>query len=54
MVLTTLTDDKIEEIETKVFDLAFYFLMDYGIDINVIIKNLLRNFANHFYYTSIP
>lgn len=45
MVLTTLTDDKIEEIETKVFDLAFDFLMDYGIDISVIIKN-----EEHFNY----
>lgn len=39
MVLTTLTDDKIEEVETKIFDLAFDFLMEYSIDISVIIKN---------------
>lgn len=39
MVLTTLSDYEIEKIEGKVFDLAFDFLMEYGIDINVIIKN---------------
>lgn len=39
MVLTTLSDDKIEKIETQVFDLAFDFQMEYGIDISVIIKN---------------
>ena len=39
MVLTTLTDDEIEKIETGIFDLAFDFQMEYGIDISVIIKN---------------
>lgn len=39
MVLTTLTDDEIEKIETDIFDLAFEFQMKYSIDISVIIKN---------------
>ena len=39
MVLTTLTDKEIEQIETEIYDLAFDFLMDYGVDINVVIKN---------------
>lgn len=39
MVLTTLTDDEIEKIENKIFDLAFDFEMEYGIDISVILKN---------------
>ena len=45
MVLTTLTDDEIGEIETKIFDLAFDFLMDYSVNISVIIKN-----EEHFNY----
>ena len=39
MVLTTLTDKEIEQIETEIYDLAFYYLMDYGVDISVVIKN---------------
>ena len=39
MVFTTLTDKEIEQIETEIYDLAFDFLMDYGVDINVVIKN---------------
>lgn len=39
MILTTLTDEKIEKIETSIFDLAFDFQMDYGVDISVIVKN---------------
>ena len=39
MVLTTLTDKEIEQIETEIYDLAFDFLMDYGVDINVVIKH---------------
>ena len=39
MILTTLTDEEIETIETSIFDLAFDFQMEYGIDISVIIKN---------------
>lgn len=45
MVLTTLTDDEIGKIETGIFDFAFDFLMDYGVDISVIIKN-----EEHFNY----
>ena len=39
MVLTTLTDIEIEKIEPILFDLAFDFQMDYGIDISVVVKN---------------
>ena len=39
MVLTTLTDKEIEQIEKEIYDLAFDFLMDDGVDINVVIKN---------------
>lgn len=45
MVLTTLTDDEIEKIENRIFDLAFDFEMEYGIDISVILKN-----GEHFEY----
>ena len=45
MVLTTLTDEEIEKIETDIFDLAFDFQMDYGIDISVVVKN-----EEHFNY----
>lgn len=45
MILTTLTDDEIERQENQIFDLAFQFLMEYGIDISVIIKN-----EEQFYY----
>ena len=39
MVLTTLTDAEIEKIEAQIYDVAFDFLMDYGVDISVVIKN---------------
>ena len=39
MVLTTLTEDEIERIETTIFNLAFDFQMEYGLDISVILKN---------------
>lgn len=39
MVLTTLTEDEIERIEATIFDLAFDFQMEYGLDISVIVKN---------------
>lgn len=39
MVLTTLTDEEIEKIENKIFDLAFDFQMQYFVDISVVIKN---------------
>lgn len=45
MVLTTFSDEEIEQVESRVFDLAFDFLMEYGIDISVIVKN-----DEHFYH----
>lgn len=45
MVLTTLTNEEIENIETDIFDLAFDFQMDYGVDISVVVKN-----EEHFNY----
>lgn len=45
MVLTTLTDDQIMQIKTDIYDLAFDFQMEYGVDISVLIKN-----EEHFNY----
>ncbi|MFR7476686.1 nucleotidyltransferase family protein [Frisingicoccus sp.] len=45
MVLTTLTDEEIGKTETDIFNLAFDFLMEYGVDISVIVKN-----EEHFNY----
>ena len=45
MVLTTLTDSEIEKVETKIFDLAFDYEMEYGIEISVVVKN-----EEHFNY----
>lgn len=42
MILTTLTDEEIEEVETEIFDLTFDYQMDYGIDISVVIQNKER------------
>lgn len=39
MVLTTLTDTEIEQVESDIYGLAFDFQMDYGVDISVVIKN---------------
>lgn len=39
MILTTLTDEEIDQIETEIFDLAYEFQLAYGIDISVIVKN---------------
>lgn len=39
MVLTSLTDSEIEKVETEIYNVAFDFLMDYGVDISVVIKN---------------
>lgn len=39
MILTTLADNEIEKIETRIFDIAFEFEMDYCIEISVIVKN---------------
>ncbi len=45
MVLTTLTDEEIRKIKTDIYELAFDFQMEYGIDISVIVKN-----EEHFNY----
>lgn len=45
MVLTTLTDDEIAKTEKAVFNIAFDFQMEYGVDISVIMKN-----EEHFNY----
>lgn len=45
MILTTLTDDEIKRIKTDIYNLAFDFQMEYGVDINTIIKN-----EQHFNY----
>ena len=45
MILTTLTDEEIEQCESKIFDIAFDFQMEYGVDISVILKN-----EDHFNY----
>ncbi len=39
MALTTLTDEEIRKIKTDIYELAFDFQMEYGIDISVIVKN---------------
>ena len=45
MVLTTLTDEEIRQIKTTLYDVAFDFQMEYGVDISVVIKN-----EEHFNY----
>ena len=45
MVLTTLTDKEIEQIEYKLYDVAFDLLMEYEVEISVIVKN-----EEHFKY----
>lgn len=45
MILTSLTENEIEKIETSIFDLAFDFQMEYGVDISVVVKN-----EEHFKY----
>lgn len=39
MILTNLAEDKIEPIEDALYDKAFDFMMEYGIQISVIVKN---------------
>ena len=39
MLLTSLIDEEIEQIENSVFELAFEFQMKYFVDISVVIKN---------------
>lgn len=45
MILTTLTDEEIRKTKTSIYDLAFDFQMEYGVDISVVIKN-----EEHFNY----
>ena len=45
MILTTLTDEEIAKTEKVVFNIAFDFQMEYGVDISVIMKN-----EEHFNY----
>lgn len=45
MILTTLTDEEIAKTEKAVFNIAFDFQMEYGVDISVIMKN-----EEHFNY----
>lgn len=45
MVLTSLAEDEIKPIEYKLYDVSFEFLMEYGVDISVIVKN-----EEHFKY----
>lgn len=45
MILTSLADAQISQIENDVYDLAFEFQMKYDVDISVIVKN-----ENHFIY----
>lgn len=39
IILSTLSDPEIETVERELYDLSFDFLMDYGIDISVIVEN---------------
>ena len=45
MVLTSITNKDIQPIEHKLYDIAFDFFMEYGVDISVIVKN-----EEHFKY----
>ncbi len=45
MVLTSLAESEIKPIEYKLYDVAFDFLMEDGVDISVIVKN-----EEHFKY----
>ena len=45
MVLTSLAESEIKPIEYRLYDIAFDFLMEYGVDISVIVKN-----EEHFKY----
>ena len=40
MLLTTLSEDEIRKEKTRIYDLAFDYEMDYGVDISVIVKNI--------------
>lgn len=39
MILTTLNDAEISQVENQIYNLAFDFQMEYFVDISVIIKN---------------
>lgn len=39
MLLTSLADEEIENVENEIFDLAFEFQMQHMLDISVVIKN---------------
>ena len=45
MILTSLPENKIEPIEDALYDIAFDFMMEYEIQISVIVKN-----EEHFKY----
>ena len=45
MILTSLPENKIEPIEDAMYDIAFDFMMEYEIQISVIVKN-----EEHFKY----
>lgn len=45
MILTSLPEGKIEPIENELYDVSFDILMEYGIQISVIVKN-----EEHFRY----
>lgn len=45
MILTSLPENEIEPIEDALYDVAFDFMMEYGIQISVIVKN-----EEHFKY----
>ena len=45
MILTTFTDEETRKIKIDIYNLAFDFQMEYGIDISVIVKN-----EEHFNY----
>ncbi len=45
MVLTSRSEEEIKLVEYELYDVAFNFLMKYGIDISVIVKN-----KDHFNY----
>jgi predicted nucleotidyltransferase len=45
MILTSLNDEENQKIESFIFDLAFDFQMEYGVDISVIVNN-----DEHFNY----
>lgn len=45
MVLTSCPEEEIKPFEYELYDVAFDFFMEYGVDINVIVKN-----KEHFNY----